>query len=164
MLRLKLNHVSKRGPGISGQQHGCWYSGSLYFHVISYRTTNRMGNPCIPWRSFSPWPFRPKVYCCITFPCRHDNLTQIWAGFTKFSQIIQPEIPSAGIENKGRWPWPSTSFWPFWLRLRLKQCLLSINTVTVPKRWRDNNVVPYFIVHTPPNCQYSRILMHGDFR
>ena len=28
-----------------------------------------------------------------------------------------PGILVAGIENGGHWPWPSRSFWPFWLRI-----------------------------------------------
>ena len=30
---------------------------------------------------------------------------------------MHPGILSAGIENGGHWPWPSKSFWPFWLRI-----------------------------------------------
>ena len=30
---------------------------------------------------------------------------------------MHPGILSAGIENEGRWPWPSKTFWPFWLRI-----------------------------------------------
>ena len=50
---------------------------------------------------FTSWPFRPKI----------------WAGITKFATNMHPGILSAGIENGGHWPWPSRSFWPFWLRI-----------------------------------------------
>ena len=36
---------------------------------------------------------------------------------TKFAPKMHPGILSAGIENGGHWPWPSKSFWPFWLRI-----------------------------------------------
>ena len=30
---------------------------------------------------------------------------------------MHPGTLSAGIENGSHWPWPSSSFWPFWLRI-----------------------------------------------
>ena len=77
---------------------------------------------------FFLWPFRPKGYCrflrlsvCPSirklYLCSHDNSSQVWAGITKFGPNIHPGILPAGIENGGHWPWPSRSFWPFWLRI-----------------------------------------------
>ena len=85
-------------------------------------------------RIFPPWLFRLKGYCrCLrlfvspsvvrpsvrpwTYPCPHDNSSHIWAGITKFSPSMHPAMLSAGIEDRGHWPWPSRSFWPFWLRI-----------------------------------------------
>ena len=40
---------------------------------------------------------------------------------------MHPGILSVGIENGGHWPWPSGSFWTFWLRiLRNFTCLHDI--------------------------------------
>ena len=50
-----------------------------------------------------------------TLLCPHDNLSHIWARIIKFVTNMHPVILSAGIENRG--PWPSRSFWPFWLRI-----------------------------------------------
>ena len=44
-------------------------------------------------------------------------LSQIWAGITKSAPNIHPGILLAGIENGGHWPWPSSLFWAFWLRI-----------------------------------------------
>ena len=43
--------------------------------------------------------------------------TELWARITKFAPNMHPGILSAGIEKGGHWPWPSRSFWPFWLRI-----------------------------------------------
>ena len=63
-----------------------------------------------------PGPVRLSV-CLWTFPCRHDNLSHIWARITKFAPNMHLGILSAGIENRGNWLWPSRSFWPFCLRI-----------------------------------------------
>ena len=79
--------------------------------------------------TITPWPFRLRgiVVACVcqsvhrsvrlsvcpkTFPCPH-NSSHIWAGITKFAPNMHSGILSAG----GHWPWPSRSFWPFWLRI-----------------------------------------------
>ena len=79
---------------------------------------------------YYPWPFRPKGYCrflrlsvcpsvCPSirklYLCSHDNSSQVWAGINKFGPNMHPGILPVGIENGGHWPWPSRSFWPFWL-------------------------------------------------
>ena len=60
----------------------------------------------------------------MNFICPHDNSSHIWARIIKFVTNMHPGILSAGIENRGHWPWPSRSFWLFWLRiLRNSACL-----------------------------------------
>ena len=54
--------------------------------------------------------------CPWTFPCPHDNSSQIQAGITKFAPNMHLGILLSGIENRGHGPWHSRSFWPFWLR------------------------------------------------
>ena len=75
------------------------------------------------WR-FYPSAFQAKGVLSLppsvrpwTLPCPHDNFSQIWAGITKFVPNMHHGILSAGIGNRGHWPWPSRSFWPFWLRI-----------------------------------------------
>ena len=48
--------------------------------------------------------------------CPHDNSSQIWVGITKFAPNMRHWIRLVGIENRGHWPWPSRSFWPFCIR------------------------------------------------
>ena len=67
------------------------------------------------WPSGSFWPFWLRILGNLT--CPHDNSSQIWTGITKFTSNMHPGILSTGIENGGHWPWPSRSFWPFWLRI-----------------------------------------------
>ena len=75
---------------------------------------------------FYPWPFRPRgiVVACVcpsvhpsvrpwTLPCLHGNSPRIWAEITKFVPYMHHRILLSGIENRGQWPWPSRSFWPF---------------------------------------------------
>ena len=68
---------------------------------------------------FTLGPFRLKGYChCLRLSvCLCDNSTQIWAGITKFAPNMNHGILTIGIENEDHWPWPSRSFWPFWLRI-----------------------------------------------
>ena len=47
-----------------------------------------------------------------TLLCPQDNLSHIWVTIIKCATNIHPGILSAGIENRGHWP-----FWPFWLRI-----------------------------------------------
>ena len=68
-----------------------------------------------PWPSVSFWPFSLRILGNLA--CPHDNSSQIWARITKFAPNMHPGILSAGIENGGHWPWPSRSFWLFWLRI-----------------------------------------------
>ena len=68
-----------------------------------------------PWPSRSFWPLWLRILGNLA--CPHDNSSQIWARITKFAPNMHPEILWAGIENGGHWPWPSRSFWPFWLRI-----------------------------------------------
>ena len=63
---------------------------------------------------------RPSVHVSVrpwTLLCPQDNSSHIWARIIKFVTNMHPGIFSTGIENKGHWPWPSRSFWPFWLRI-----------------------------------------------
>ena len=71
-----------------------------------------------------PLPFQangvlslPASVCPSTLSCPHDNSSQIWARITKLEPNMHHGILSAGIENGGRRPWPSMTFWPFWLRI-----------------------------------------------
>ena len=64
----------------------------------------------------SVWPDGRLSVRSKILPCPHDDSSQIWAGITKFAPNMHPETLSAGIENGGNWPWPSRSFWPFWLK------------------------------------------------
>ena len=66
-----------------------------------------------PSRSFWPFWLRNLGYSA----CPHNNLSQIWAGITKFATSMYHGIPLSGIETKAHWPWPSRSFWPFRLRI-----------------------------------------------
>ena len=86
------------------------------------------------WAVFSPWPFRPKGYCClhlsvrpsVNFTCPHDNSSQIWSRITKFAPNMHLGILWAGIENGGHWPWPSRSFGHFdlkFLEIRLVRAI-----------------------------------------
>ena len=78
-----------------------------------------------PWPSRSFWPFSLKILG--NSACLCDNSSQIWARITKFAPNMHPGILSVGIENGGHWPWPSRSFWTFWLRiLRNFTCLHDI--------------------------------------
>ena len=56
---------------------------------------------------------RPSVFLSVRKLC----LVQICAGTTKFAPNMYPGILPTGIENGGHSPWPSRSFWPFWLRI-----------------------------------------------
>ena len=66
------------------------------------------------WPSRSFWPFWLRMLGNSACP-RHNS--QIWARITKIAPNMHPEILPAGIENGSHWPWPSRSFWPFWLRI-----------------------------------------------
>ena len=68
-----------------------------------------------PWPSRSFWPFWLRIVGNLA--CPRDNSSQIWTGITKFTPNMHPGIFSAGIDNGGHWPWPSRSFWPFWLTI-----------------------------------------------
>ena len=68
-----------------------------------------------PWPLRSFWPFWLRILGNLA--CPHDNSSQIWARITKFVPRMHHGILSTGIENGGHWPWPSRSFWPFWLRI-----------------------------------------------
>ena len=80
----------------------------------------------------APWPLRLKGYCpclCLSvrssictsvhkpLSCPHDNLSQNWAGITKFAPNMRLGILSTVMENGVYWPWTSRSFWPFWLSI-----------------------------------------------
>ena len=66
-----------------------------------------------PWFSRSFWPFWLRMLG--NLDCYHDNSSQITARITKFAPKMHPGTLSPVIENGGHWPWPSMSFWPFWL-------------------------------------------------
>ena len=59
----------------------------------------------------------PTVRLSLTWACPHNNSWQVWAGISKLAPNMHPGILSAGIKNRGHWPWPSRSFWLFWLRI-----------------------------------------------
>ena len=42
---------------------------------------------------------------------------RFWARIIKFTPNMQSGIRSAVTEGGGHWPWPSRSFWPFWLKI-----------------------------------------------
>ena len=71
------------------------------------------------------WPSRSFLPFCLrilgNLACPHDNSSLIcnWARITKFASNMHSGILSAGIENGGHWPWPSRSFWLFWLNFGL---------------------------------------------
>ena len=67
-----------------------------------------------PWPSRSFWPFWLRILGNLA--CLRDNSSYIWARIPNFAPNMHPGMLSAGIENGGHWPWPSRSFWPFWLR------------------------------------------------
>ena len=69
----------------------------------------------LPWPSRSCWPFWLRILG--NSVCPRNKSSQIWAGITKFSPYMHHGIVLSGIENRGHWPWPSRSFWPFWLRI-----------------------------------------------
>ena len=46
-------------------------------------------------------------------PIRHF----VWWNTKLFRLLCDLGILTAGIENGMHWPWPSRSFWPFWLRI-----------------------------------------------
>ena len=48
--------------------------------------------------------------------CTSDS-SQIRAGIIKFAPNINTGVLLAGVENSDHWPWPSSSFWPLWLRI-----------------------------------------------
>ena len=74
------------------------------------------------WASRSFWPLWLRILRNLA--CLRDNSSQIWARITKFAPNMHPGILLVGIENGGHWPWPSRSFWPFWLRiLGISACL-----------------------------------------
>ena len=60
---------------------------------------------------------RLSVCPSVNFTCLHDNSSQVWARIAKFAPNMHPGIPSTGVVNGGHWPWPSSSFWSFWLRI-----------------------------------------------
>ena len=68
-----------------------------------------------PWssRSFRPFWIRNLGNSA----CPRDNSSQICARITQLAPKMHLGIPSAGFENGGHWPWPSSSFWPFCLRV-----------------------------------------------
>ena len=83
---------------------------------------------------FTPWPFRPKGYCrCLRpyvcpsvrpFVCLSVRKLYLVGTITRHRFCLNHEIctkhaswDTLGIENRGHWPWPSRSFWPFWLRI-----------------------------------------------
>ena len=68
-----------------------------------------------PWPSRSFWPFCLRILGNLA--CPHNNSSQIWARITKFAPNMHPGTLLVVIENGGHWPWPSRSFWPFWLRI-----------------------------------------------
>ena len=68
-----------------------------------------------PWPSRSFWPFWLRILG--NFTCLRNKLLQIWAGITKSAPNMHHGILLSGIENRGQWPWPSRSFWPFCLRI-----------------------------------------------
>ena len=51
------------------------------------------------------------------WPVHPMTRQQILPRYTKFAPNMLCGILSAGIENGGHWPWPSRSFWAFWLRI-----------------------------------------------
>ena len=84
------------------------------------------------WTLFYPLPFQ--VEGVLSFPasvplsicpsarlwtvaCPHDNSPESWAGINIFAQNMHLGTLSAVIEDGGHSPWPSMSFWPFWLRI-----------------------------------------------
>ena len=65
-----------------------------------------------------------KLYSVVLLPasvrlsvCPHNYSSQIWARIAKFAPNMHPRILSDGVEFRGQWPWPSWSFWPFWLTI-----------------------------------------------
>ena len=99
-----------------------------HFELVSmYRTHHIWASLWILnvlFHHITPWPFRYLFVACVcpsvcpwTLTCLHNNSSQIWAEITKFSINMHPGILPAGIKNRGLWPWPSRSFWPFWLKI-----------------------------------------------
>ena len=80
--------------------------------ILSAGIEKRSHWPCTSW---SFWPFWLSILG--NSGCPWNNSSKIWGGITKFAPNMQLEILLSGIENKGHWPWPSRSFWPFWLRI-----------------------------------------------
>ena len=67
------------------------------------------------WSSKLFWPFWLRILG--NSACPRDNSWQTWVGITKLAPNAHHGKFSAGFENRGHWPWPSRSFWPFWLRI-----------------------------------------------
>ena len=81
------------------------------------------------WSILPPPSERPKGYCgCLRLsvcPPARSSVCKLYVARTITRHIFELESPnlhqacilSACIENEGHWPWPSMSFWPFWLRI-----------------------------------------------
>ena len=99
------------------------HSSQIYAGITKFAPNMRLGRllPGIenrghwPWPSRSFWPFWLRILGSWT--CPDDNSSEIRAIITKFAPNMCPGIFSAGIENRGHWPWTSRSSWPFWLRI-----------------------------------------------
>ena len=61
-----------------------------------------------PWPSRSFWPFWLRMVGNLA--CPRDNSSQMWARITKYAPNMHHGMLSAGIENGGHWPWPSSHF------------------------------------------------------
>ena len=87
------------------------HSNVVAFHPVAFQAKGVLSLPVsvrLSVRlSVRPW----------TLPSLCDNSSLIWARITKFAPNMHHGILSDGIENRGPWPWPSRSFWPFWLRI-----------------------------------------------
>ena len=68
-----------------------------------------------PWPSRSFWLILLRILG--NSACPRNNSSQIWAEIAKFASNMHLGMLLSGIENKGHWPWPARSFWPFWPRI-----------------------------------------------
>ena len=92
-----------------------------------------------------------------TLPCQHDNSSHICARITQFAPNMHPGILLASVENRGHWPYPSRSFWPF--------CPRILGNLTCP----DNNssqiwaTITKFALYIHPGIFLSGVENRGHF-
>ena len=67
------------------------------------------------WSSMTFWTFWFRILG--NSACPQDKSPQIYAWIIKFAPKMHSWKVTAGIENADLWPWPSMSFWLFWLRV-----------------------------------------------